>query len=77
MIGRALPIWAIVVDGRAADIEAHVRGIDRDEDVLRPGQRVVEPDGLAMKPMILFWPQAGGWFRSVKSRTRRLQPAVR
>ncbi len=35
-----------VVDGRPADIHAHVLGIDGDKILLRPRQRVVEPQAL-------------------------------
>ena len=43
-----------VVDGRAADVDAHVERIDRDEDVLRPGQRVVEPNVKRHETIFLF-----------------------
>ena len=36
-----------VVDRRPADIHAHVRRIDRDEVLLRPRQRVVQPQAHA------------------------------
>jgi hypothetical protein len=51
----------VVVNGGSADVEAHVPRVDRDEIVLLPGQRVVEPklDRHETKPLSGRRPEDG------------------
>ena len=77
MTGRALPIWAIVVDGRPADVHAHVLRVEGDKILLLAGQRVVEPQShrpIRRKSAGKAIPLAGT-FRRIFWETSRTAPA--
>ena len=65
---------SVVVNGGAADIEAHVLRVDGDEILLRPGERVVEPKLGRHETKSLSGRRPENGF-DLGMRTRRLQPA--
>ena len=64
----------VVVNGGSADVEAHVLRVDRVKNLLRPGQRVVEPKLDRHETKSLSGRRPEGGF-DLGTRTRRLQPA--